>query len=127
MASATEIAFHSLPPYFLNKHVITSYSIHYTKLYENRTVYVGIASSTADFHRRIANEGVNTWDTSTMETVTATNSSNFSPTFVPPVGLTYRWGCYVPKDVATMSVSDASGNPQAFFYTPGSITVNYFV
>ncbi len=93
----------------------------------NRTVYVGIASSTADFHRRIANEGVNTWDTSTMETVTATNSSNFSPTFVPPVGLTYRWGCYVPKDVATMSVSDASGNPQAFFYTPGSITVNYSV
>lgn len=92
-----------------------------------RSVYVGIASTTADFHRRVATQGSNDWATSIGNTTTSTVFSNFNATYGPPVGLTYRWGCYVPADVARVSVSDLGGSPQAFYYTPGSVMVNYTV
>ncbi len=93
----------------------------------NRTVYVGVAAAPVDYQRRIARVGVNTWATSTPETGNPNAYSDLTPAFAPPSGLTYRFGCYVPDGIASASVSDAIGNPQAFFYTPGSITVNYSV
>ncbi|MBE0644500.1 MAG: T9SS type A sorting domain-containing protein [Bacteroidetes bacterium] len=79
-----------------------------------------------DFNNRSVSSTANTWLTSTAGT-TNTASCEISSTFAPPRGLTYRWGCFVPKGVVDISLSDANGVPQAYFYTPGSITVNYTV
>jgi hypothetical protein len=93
----------------------------------NRTVYVGVASTPVDHHRRVARVGVNTWETSTPAIGNPSAYSDLTTTFEPTSGLTYRFGCYVPSGIVSASVSDASGNAQAFFYTPGSITLNYSV
>jgi hypothetical protein len=93
----------------------------------SRTAYTGVASAPVDFHRRIARTGINTWETSTPEISNSSAYSDLTQTFTPTSGLTYRWGCYVPSGVVSASVSDASGNAQAFFTTPGTITVNYTI
>jgi hypothetical protein len=92
-----------------------------------RTVYAGVASTTTDFQRRIALQGTNTWETSTPNTTTTTAFSNFNATFGPPRGLTYRFGCFVPSGVVNISLSDAFGQFQGYYETPGPIRVNYTV
>ncbi len=92
-----------------------------------RTVYVGVASTTADFQRRIALQTTNTWATSTANTTTTTAFSNFNAAFGPAPGLTYRFGCFIPAGVVDISLSDALGQFQPFYHTPGQIQVNYTV
>ncbi len=92
-----------------------------------RTVYVGVASTTADYQRRIALQASNTWATTTPNTTTPTSFSNFNATFGPSVGQTYRFGCFIPGGSVTMSLSDLNDQFQGFYYTPGPIKVNYTV
>jgi hypothetical protein len=100
----------------------------WTVVYGNLTGQVGVRGSTnADYNNRSISNGVNTWLTSAPGTSSSNTCAMTTAGLVPPSGLTYRWGCYVPDGIVNLSVSDASGNPQAFFYTPGSLTVNYTV
>ena len=62
-----------------------------------------------------------------LPTVPGTSVGNMplDPTSVPPTGYTYVWGCYVPDDVVDAKLTDASGNPVAYYFTPGTAYVSY--
>ncbi|MFA6234671.1 MAG: hypothetical protein WC824_10875 [Bacteroidota bacterium] len=80
----------------------------------------------SDFNNRSVSSTTNTWLTSTAGTANNT-TCQINSAFLPPTGLTYRWGCFVPNGIVTASIADANGSPQAFYYTPGSVTLNYSV
>ncbi|HOJ05040.1 MAG TPA: T9SS type A sorting domain-containing protein [Bacteroidota bacterium] len=99
----------------------------WTQASAQMTGNVGLRGSTnADFNNRVATSGVNTWATSTAGAV-ASATSQINSGFLPPSGLTYRWGCFVPAGIADISLTDAGGNPQAFYYLPGTVRLNYNV
>ncbi len=84
--------------------------------------YVGIRSATAgDIQNRIGN-----W-TGTVASTSGTISKSYGGAVKPPVGYTYRFGCYVPQGSAGLSMTDAQGYPMGYYTTPGTAYVKYFI
>ncbi len=83
-------------------------------------VNVGIAGKTpGDIQNRVG-----PWVGTTASTnggITKTyNSAN-----LPPSGLTYRFGCYVPGGSTSVEMVDAQGNPAGYFNSPGTAYAKY--
>jgi hypothetical protein len=86
--------------------------------------YYGQCGIRSAFTNDIQNR-IGPWVGSTASVSTTTKQ--YDAANKPPVGYTYRFGCYVPQGSVDISMADAQGNPAGYYTTPGMAYVNYMV
>ena len=85
-------------------------------------VNVGLAGKTAgDIQNRVG-----PWVGSTASTV-GSLTKTYDQNTIPPSGLTYRFGCYVPQGSTSVAMVDAQGNTAGYYTTPGMAYVKYTI
>ncbi len=88
----------------------------------SQSVNTGIASVyPGDIQNRVGG-----WVGTTAST-NGTINKTYNSTTMPPSGLTYRFGCYVPQGSADIQMVDAQGNAAGYFFTPGTLYAKYTI
>jgi len=87
--------------------------------------YAGRTGIRSSFANDVQNR-IGPWVNSTAD-INGSITKNYGGAFNPPIGYTYRFGCYVPQGQVGVTMTDAAGNAMGYYNSPGMAYVKYFI